>query len=354
MVFDKIKIFRVLSLLLISIGLICGIRFSIEAKKCVDSNMFIISPVVNDNRSFFSLMDREQLLNDSFEPITCSYEITKKAQISHNYQEATVKWIMTNSEYFTINQLQFTNGGAWPTEMNQERIAIVSEALAWKLFGNIDCMGEKIRLTSYEYTIAGVIKQDSFTPSDYYICTPKTSDLDQKENMISMLLIRAEHYNSLSSYLSIASGITGLNKLEKNYYITDMNRYIQSFELRYRLLVLIFGTWLICAIINRMGYILRSISDYCTNWLLIIAILAINIVSLAVIFYVIRFDFWVSRLANNGVLQTFFNIRQLPSDNYLSGELLSLSRINLCANIAFCAGMIGVINSVFLSKNEVH
>lgn len=340
-----------------AIGLLCGIMFSVEARKCVGRNVFYISPVINDSYYYFSLSDIETLQSGTHESLTVSYEIIKSERVELNHYEVNTKLIITNSEYFTLNHIQFTDGGVWPLEMEKERIAVISEALAWKLFGNVNVSGEYIRLSGKEYYVSGITKQDDYMPDNYLIWTPASPDIDRKEPVISKIYISLDVYSPLNSYLSVISNVTQLNKSARDYRIADMNRYIHSFELRYRLLAFVIGAWFACAIIYKIAYLLKKCLLNTTVWTPLIIIALLNIITVIIVIYSIRFDFWIPKFSSGtltGICQTFFNSGLLPAEEYLSGGLLKLYQINTYANIAFVIGLFGLLNTTFLNKGGLH
>jgi len=340
-------------------GLLFGVAFSIESKKQIDKNVFYISPVVNSEEYYFSLSDIESLQNNSYEPINVSFEILKKERTALGNIEAETKLIITNPEYFKLNNIQFVSGGPWMENMKTERVAVVSEALAWKLFGSTNVSGEQIRMRDRNYLIIGVVRQVDFKTDNYYVWTPALPGMDGKtitEAGVNKIFISCESYSPLDSYIAVESSITSLNKPCKDYLITDMNRYAQSFELRYRLLAFALGAWFIYDIIIRTGRVLKSLTPDKFEWQPMLLAALINIVVIILVAYHMSFGFWFPKFTNNlitGIGQAFFNIGSLPAKERLSGGILGLHQLNVYANAAFGIGIFGLLNTMLLCKRRL-
>ena len=352
----KLRLFQIISLLLLVGGMLLCMSLSVESSKYMDKNVFYVSPIVNDNQFFFNLSDIDVIQNKTDQGITLSYEIAGSERVSNGVYQASARIIKTNSEYFKLTNTQFADGFAWPSTMENEHIAVISESLAWKLFGNVNVSGAFIQLANDEYLIAGVIKQNVYTAENYYMWIPSTAGTDQNLPVISKLIIGYNTYNPIESYLTTKSFITDANKSETDYHITDISRYKQSFGLRYQLLLFAAGVWFIYVIIyNIVGFLKRHPPNQ-YGWGACAAIVLLCCFSIAYSIFSISFVFWIPKFSGDAlsnVCQTFFNIAEMPSKEYLSGVILNLYQMNSKANAAFAAGSIGLLNTVFLYKSNL-
>jgi putative ABC transport system permease protein len=70
----------------------------------------------------------------------------------------------TSADFFAMFRVPFAAGGAWSAEDDRRaaRVAVISRALAEKLFGAVDVVGRSIRVDGTELRLAGVI--DAWRP----------------------------------------------------------------------------------------------------------------------------------------------------------------------------------------------
>ena len=80
---------------------------------------------------------------------------------------ADARW--TSAEFFPMFRVPFVAGGAWTTDDDARaaRVAVISRALAEKVFGATDVVGRSLRIEGTEFRIAGVIDTWRVTPHFY-------------------------------------------------------------------------------------------------------------------------------------------------------------------------------------------
>ena len=349
MKFGRLRIYKALNLCLALAGLaLCGL-FSAKAGKYMAEGVFYISPIVNDSRYFLSLSDMGGMRDKG---TALSFEIAGFGQISNGRDWAEARVVATNAEYFSLTYTLFTDGGAWPAKMDKEYVAVISESLAWKLFGSVAVSGKTVRLADKEYKIAGVAKQDHYTPDNYCLWIPLPPDADPDQPRVSEIYISRNDYNSIRSYLYAVSFLAGVNKSDKDYHITDMNRYKESFNLRFRLLIFAASIWLIYVIILAEWHLLKRRPPHNQyNRALTAFVVLLGCLTIAVFISDISFAFWYPKFSGDTFMtlrQAFFNTGLLPSQEYLTGGVLALSQMNGEANAAFITGAVGLANMAFI------
>ena len=74
----------------------------------------------------------------------------------------------TSADFFPMFRVPFAAGGAWTAEDDRRaaRVAVISRALAERLFGAVDVVGRSVRVKGTELRIAGVI--DAWRPTPHF------------------------------------------------------------------------------------------------------------------------------------------------------------------------------------------
>ncbi|MGE3545345.1 MAG: ABC transporter permease, partial [Kofleriaceae bacterium] len=84
---------------------------------------------------------------------------------------ADARW--TSADFFAMFRVPFITGGAWSAEDDDHaaRVAVISRALADKLFGSVDVIGNTIRIAAHDLRIVGVIDDWRAVPHFYDLTT---------------------------------------------------------------------------------------------------------------------------------------------------------------------------------------
>jgi hypothetical protein len=80
------------------------------------------------------------------------------------------------------------------------------------------------------------------------------------------------------------------------------------------------------------------------------ALVNLAVLVIVFVFCIIQFDSWVPKFSSSlltDIGQAWFNAGLLPGQEALTGNMLRLYQMNGYSNIAFGAGVAGVLNAVF-------
>ena len=425
----RLTLFQILNLAVVAVSLIVCIFISSEAQKHIDRDVFYIAPVLQDRKYSFTVGELSEI-SEVMSPAAISYERVDRGIITGDlYHSLNVRstLVYTNSDYFRVTLADFVDGGAWTASRESENVMVINESLAWQLFGNLHAAGQKASVSGVSYTVIGVVAQGqvardnccAFLPAARLASqraaglsagltagatqsgagfTAETSAvaavlaLDEME--LDGLFVKASNYNKLGlPHLDSFLRSTGRNRAD--YYITDINRYLEGFRIKYKIMMLAVSLYLIAVILINSGklftrkgmrkgsYTESYTGSYARSYtgshrgsytgsrsrtlsaFGFIALLLLDLFFIAALLNNVLFELWIPHgLGGPGsitvgggfggrfgeLLQGITNIGFLPSGESLLSGLREISRLNNYANIALFLGIAALFNFIFVHR----
>jgi len=294
------KIAVCLALILVAIGYITWA--SNQAEQHVKRGVVVVMPRINHSIHHFNLNDfwgweygQIELERVFVAPIN-----SESRTIFANISE--IGW-----NFLDIAIMTFRYGGLW----RDEGSIIISQDLAWELFGYLDVVGLPVWIDDKLHTITGVTWHEenfAWILRDYPI-----------ENA-NILYIRHQPYNWIFAETGTVYLLELLGRRVENYTITNINFYLRNMALRRYILILIASSFLIVALIS---YFLKSAQIFAKIFVLYMAFHSLVLLPM-----------------QYGHKQVFFNWSSLASRQYLSGSLVALYDLNFLVSVAFKLGLI--------------
>lgn len=337
----RLTVFRAFNLAVTLAALIFIMWASAEAQKYFEHDVLCVMPAVNDNTYYFSPKDMEVITESGFEGITAT-EYMKNTVAAAGEMKAFSGVVTTGRDYFSIYRMSFIDGGPWTPAQENERVIILSESLAWMLFGDTKSAGLTVYLNNEAYTVTGVAAQGTVGKSGGFAWIPP---YEGEEVYSSVLYIKPVNYNILDSYLDAVSILEAMNRSIRDYIITDLNTYAHSISLRGQVLMFLLGIYIICLMLLYLIRLGRNTRKAKTGWMPFIIFVPLVAAVTALIISFTAFDLWVPAFAGDGLAgfsQALLNAGLLAPRPYLSYNLSMLHSLNLYANIAFGAGLLGL------------
>jgi hypothetical protein len=252
-----------------------------------------------------------------------------------------------NRDYFEMLPCTFLDGGVWGE--NSARRAILSEALAWEMFGGIQVTGKTVSIGGEIYTITGVAGQRNYTEGGGQAWV--TSGSGNEAESAGALYLKPQNYNPLDAHLSTKSLMEAMNFNGSDYVITDLSAYTEGIGARGQILLLIAVIYFII-LIGR--YLMALWKETLRRGKGFLISTAVSVISAALIVYMPRFfamDLWIPAFAGEGAAayaRVFFNTGLLAPRGFLNQNLTALYDLNLYANIAAGVGAAGLLAEVML------
>jgi len=229
------------------------------------------------------------------------------AQIENENRTAIAAVSETSWGFLDMAIMTYRYGGHW----RDEDSVIISQGLAWELFGNIDVVGLPLRVNGKLYTVTGVTWQEE--KSAWILREESTENAN-------IMYIKYEPYNWILANAATANLLESLGSRVEDHTITNINFYLRSMESRRFILFLLAVSFMIVAPIS---YFLQSSRLYAQIFVLCTMLYALVLLPL-----------------QEGYKQVFFNSDSLTTRQYLSGNLMFLYDLNLAVTVAFLLGIV--------------
>jgi len=325
--------------LLLALGAILYIAWAhIQAGRYMQPGVLVVMPLVNDPLHQFRPEDFSPTGGTHFEFIPyMELERLSQPMMESETQTAFAQVTETGPDYLDMVFMSFIHGGPW---LDEDSI-ILSSALAWALFGQIDGIGLPIRIDDRLYTVVGVVKDPATSTAQVegfaWTLREGYTNMSAPANI---LYLRPNPYNRLGAHLDAMSLLESLNRRPAEYTITDINVYLSSIALRGHILLALTGLFI-------MAVLLCHTVRLPHPWERAVAI----VIGAAVIIFFARhleIDLWVPAFAGegwDGYRQLLFNSGLLAPRVYLPGHLTALYDWNISANIAFGVGIVGLFSA---------
>ena len=330
--------------LLLSCLFLCLIYY-VNSKTWGGEDIIYIAPVFNSEGNYFSERDIEQLgeiLSDGL----ISYERIDNVTVKSSNKIAYGKSIYTTHSYFDMNNISFINGGGWSESYNDSRVAVLSEGLAWELFGSLNVVGNFIEIDNADYEICGISVQNNLESGRFLWIPFESSETEG----FSDLYFKDSKYNKLGSILKVQEALAEIGKLQQDYHVADINQYRSNILLRLIVSILaILSFGIIILSVKLFGRTDTANKRFFT----ILSGVLIVVLSLCVIFILqfIKANIWVTNtpFSVKSFASLILNIDALPPKEYLPYFLVELTALNEKSNIAFFISIFAFFNIIISS-----
>jgi len=207
--------------------------------------------------------------------------------------------IFCNSAYFDIYFMHFIEGGQWHDSENYLQVVILSESLAWYLFGGGDIAGMTVEIDGAFFQIIGVVRQGV----EYVAWLPN----GRRNTTATSMYLHRDYIIPGQSYI-------------------DIDRYIESISHRFKILFYIVLLYLLIVFVQKRWWIGLAAG--------VLILVGVNDLLL-----------W---LPSQGVFASLTNIGILTAQHYLSYGLIRIQWLNTLANFAWLVGFVGIFNLIFI------
>ena len=336
----RLILFIGFSMLIIVGSLVLGFYSYGRARRYFVRDVVYIAPWLNEGHLHFSMTDID-LLNRSLRDTTIAAESRGSAHVEASMQEAITSVIYTEASYFTIHSLEFIEGGPWYGEGGSS--IVLNQALAWRLFGATEgVVGIPVWIGESVYNITGVVRQNN--ESRYMAWMPMVAG-----QPVTALYIHSRVPNPLAVYLA-RDAMLQLHRRPADYAIVDINRFIESMNIRSRILLYLVWVCILIFLAQKVWQRVESggkkaFKDF-KGLILPLAGIILCVVALWGINDILM---WLPNLANpdTSLFANISTVGVLPPDGYLPYGLVRLSRLSRYVNFAFIAGIVGLVNLLF-------
>ena len=319
-----------------------------QASRYAKPDVITVVPVIND-RSFMFSHDEVWNASAVFDGhIEMEHHSIRRFDVGGRFAFAHVSTV--GQRYFDVAVLPFTSGSYWMHDGDMS--IIVSELLAWELFGSMDVVGLYVRVYESYYKITGVV-QDAVEPhvqADGFAWIPRNQP-DAQVYYGAILHFIPDSYNLVHTNMDVLRILALLNRRAGDYVIIDINSYVASIVLRGQLLLSLAGlvfTFFLLRVIFRTW---QKRLDYeflqgNKRWAWAFG----TVLALALFFALlaphIPVDFWLPSFFPDGLAgysRMFFNAGLYVPRQYLPNYLVALFDLNVRANWAFIIGLSSLV-----------
>jgi len=347
---DKLAVYGWLNIAVLLTALLSGFIISSAAEKYIAKEVFYIAPMLHGQKYFFSPDDLEEL-KEAYKPAKLSYLDIGSGYISYENWEIHCKIVYAGGPSFYLNNTHFIVGNAIDDAEENEHDIVINESLAWQLFGSLAALDKNVDIDGSTYTIVGVAAQKKVEKADCLAYLPFAPAYNEK--VISSVLLQPQNYNKLG-YYNINNWLYTIGKDERDYYIVDLDSYVESITLKNKILLLLISIYILAILfINsyqllKLKYKRRVKRKFFTiAGVILLADLLLSIFLLKGI----SFDLWVpyglgGRFAS--LVHIIINNTVLPGPSYLPDNIMELVKLNEYALTAFISGAFALLNIIFV------
>lgn len=181
--------------------------------------------------SAFTQDDIIHLQQFPFKDIDFSYGTEHKTITAYENNQTETNVFGIDDKYSQFHQIQMKSGSFITSGNKDEKVAVVDENLALKLFNNTKVIGMHIELYNQEFRIIGVIEQEEailqvltdnglgsiYIPIDYML------QYYDKANITSLEISADSKGTTGENIKAVKDALTTINKAAADYKITDYN-----------------------------------------------------------------------------------------------------------------------------------
>lgn len=343
--YARLRCLRLLHLALAAAALALAVYASLAAGRCVGRHVYYIAPMVSGARYDFTAADI-RALEEAAAPRRLSYVSLGSGLASRGEYRVYTRLVYTSGSYFDLNNMRFASGGAWADEFGQA--LVLNASLAWQLFGSLDAVGKTVAISGAYYTVAGIIEQDVLSKDAG--CAYLPLRLDEAGATVSSLLFQPMEARPLDTEAALTSWLQQAGRDSRDYYLTNLDRYVEQVGLKARLLAIFSCGVLACAILCDSYRLARqSLRQPRTKAAYVSAalLLLLDLALLVALFRGLSFDFWIPHGGDSrwqDIFRAVANYQALPATQYLQENIAALARHNSQANAALLLGAVALLH----------
>ncbi|MCL2496935.1 MAG: ABC transporter permease, partial [Clostridiales bacterium] len=296
-------------------------------------------------------------LDTACQPLKLSYIRLDSGLVSGGGFEAYTRIIYSGGDGFYLNNIRFRAGGAWIAGRESGNAVVINDSLAWQLFGSLDAVDKAVNIAGELRMVAGLTVQERVSKDDCFAYLPFDPIPGHRE--ISGIFLQTANYNKMSD-CPIHTWLEVTGKDRRDYFVTDMNRYVENIAIKYRLLLLLIALYVIAALIINSYKLFKYNYARRKNPLrfaaMLFALAAADVFFIVILLNGLTFDIWIPHEAGGrlaALLKAVANSGVLPPREYLLENLQELARLNAFANTALISGMVALLNLIFVQGQAV-
>ena len=352
---NRLRFFAWLNIAVLLAALISGIAVSFAADKYIGKDVFYITPLLHGAGYYFDLDELDEL-QIACQPTQLAYISQGSGLVAYDDFEVYTKIIYYGGAGFSLNNSQFRGGGGWAPGRDNDNVIVINDSLAWQLLGSLDALDKNVYIADDIYTVAGIVWQQSISKEDCYAYLPFAPAFD--ERVISSVLLQPESYSKLG-YYNIYNWLNIIGKDRRDYYIVDMNRYIENIAIKYKLLLFLSALYILIELIVS-SYKLLKLTYTRKKKLLVFAALfcAFVVADTLLIVLVLKGvipEIWIPQDRGRVVTELYRTITGsgfLPSKHYLPENMQKIVKLNSYAVASLIAGAVALLNLIFVHKEK--
>ena len=319
-----------------------------QASRYAKPGVVTVIPVINDRLFMFGyeeVRNGAAVFNGSIE---MEHHSSRRVEANGLFAFAHVSTV--GEHYSNVAFLPFSSGGYWLHD--GEGSIIVSEFLAWRLFGSINVVGLQVRIGDNYHDITGVTRDAAEPPRhvDGFAWIPR-SLLETQNYYAAILHFIPDTYNLVHTNMDVLRILEVMSRRASDYVIIDINSYVTSIALRGKLLLslagLVFAFYML-----RFVYMAWKKNESNGRWVWVICAALASTVYFALLVPHISMDFWLPAFYPEGLSgygRMFFNIGLDVPRQYLPNYLAALFDQNARANWGFAIGIAALFGVVYIS-----
>jgi len=345
----RLFIFALFNILLLVGALIVGAYTYLGARRYFLPNVIYIAPKLNESHLFWD-MSHMNTLEREFPDYVFSHESRSSAVLATSIADSVITTIIyCDSSYFNIHFFEFLSGAIW---LDDTPSMVINERLAARLFGSVDIIGMIVDINDLPYVVTGVVRQN--------LDMPYTAWMPRRDNSlpITAIYVSANHYNLVNVGIHSHQMLTSIGRSSQFYAVIDINRFVETFSIRNRLLIYILWLYILFVLIITISGRLQSPTIGKSMVLRFkYLVVPVTIAGISIYFLYIGLNeilYWLPNLAiaDVSLFRSISNIGALPPDGYLAFGLRRLSELNRLGNIAWLLGIIALVNLFFCRSQD--
>jgi len=344
----RLFIFALFNILVLIGALVMGAYTYLGARRYFSPNVIYIAPKLNESHLHWN-MSHIETLEREFPDYRFAPESRGSAVLSTSIADSVITTIIyCDSSYFNTHFFEFLSGAIW---IDDTPSMVINERLASTLFGSVDIIGMVVEINDIPYIVTGVVRQDLDMP--YTAWMPRNDD----SLPITAIYVSANHYNLLDIGIHSREMLTSLGRSPQFYAVVDINRFVQTFSIRNRILIYILWLYILFALILTISQRMQSHDIRSIARRLKYLILPVAVAGISIYFIYIGMNeilYWLPNLAvaEVSLFRSITNIGTLPPDGYLAFGLRRLSELNRLGNLAWLFGIVALVNLFFCRSQE--
>ena len=223
--------------------LVVGLFTYLEAGRLYADNVIFISPIHDDARLHFTPSELESI-RASFP----NYEIITAGSISAVFRGSVMQArgdvIFTSPGYYSIHFLDIVEGSLPQGYANS---VLLSEPLAWRLFGARNVTGLVVWMGDEPYTVSGVAAEGSsnYTAWMHESAAPAMS--------VSSIYVRLQEHSEADAFGVPREILLHVFQNPNEFAILDVNKYVEAMGMRNGIVLHLLWIFVLVVAMQKLG-----------------------------------------------------------------------------------------------------